>query len=273
MKKIILPILLIIIILGYIYINNKKTSSYINQESDSADEVERVDNQQVNVGKVEEVKDKYKITYKYEEYKVKEDTTDYYIVSKRNLPVITNAYNKKAAEKIVDSLTKFSNIEWNSIKDASDAYSDLTYEGLGVNLIISTGSITSGRLTFTLKLDGGFGGVSWIHETGYNYDSKTGELLTLNNISNNNDDNVKNTVKKYLFSVVEKKYINGSSCIYDNWKSTFEKDFDNYGWYFTPEGIRIIIPKYGIACGAGGIISVVVEKDSLKNNLKDEYRF
>lgn len=276
MKKTLITILIIVILAGAGYFAYSKGLIKLDflKKGEIVEPVEVVENQQEKIIKPEELKNKYVITYKDEEYKVKEDATDNYIVSKRNLPIIINGVNQKAADKITNSLTEFSNDEWDSLKKASNDYSDSTYDDLGATYIISTGIVTDGRLTFTIKLDGNFGGAaSWIDEVGYNYDANTGELLTLTNISFYNNNEVKNIIKNYLSSKVEEKFNGGNSCIFDDWKNDLEKDFDNYSWYFTSEGIKIIIPQYGIACMADGMISVMVDKDSLNNYLKNEYKF
>ena len=43
-------------------------------------------------------------------------------------------------------------------------------------------------------------------------------------------------------------------------------------WYFTYKGIRIVFPKYSIACGAGDVIGIDIDKNVVNDYIKDEYK-
>ena len=231
----------------------------------------------------EEIKvdDGFDISYKDEEYVTR--NKDGYVIStsKRNLPVIINDSNQNVADKIVDSLTEISNNEWNNnIKKMADELVEM-YENisedmsLGASYLLSTGVVTENRLSFIIKMDGSFGGVSWNGENGYNYDAKTGELLTFESIAMDYED-LNNTIYNEVKSYIERQeYVDD---LWDDnangtWTEILKELVSKSGnWYFLDNGIRIVIPKYSLGPGYIGIISVDVNKDIINDYLKDEYK-
>ena len=152
---------------------------------------EKIDEKQDN-----EEKEIYEITFEEEEYITKKSDGTEVSKSTRNIPKITNNKNQEAADKIVKYLTDISNKEWNdSIKKMADQVTDdnVPYKDLGVKYLYETGVTTENRLTFILTMNGGFGGVGWLSEEGYNFDAKTGDVLTTDTIAINKDE-----FKKYM---------------------------------------------------------------------------
>lgn len=220
-----------------------------------------------------ETKEQYQITYEEEEYITKRNDGSEVSRSKRNLPKITNNKNQEAANKIVKSLTDISNQNWeNNIKKMADQVVELPYNDLGVTYLYQTGIITTNRLTFTLKMDGGFGGVGWISEEGFNFDAKTGEMLTTENVAVNSTD-FKNYMLKKVNEEIENIKNTRENCIRDDYQKNLEKEITNNGnWYFTSTEIKIKLQKYAIACGAGGMTEINLPKEEVNQYLKEEYK-
>ena len=222
-----------------------------------------------------EENNEYQINYKEEEYRTKRSDGTEISNSTRNLPVIKNNKNQNAADKIVNYLTSVSNSNWdNNVKPMADqvANDNLPYSGLGVKYLFETGVVTNNRLTFNLTMTGGFGGVSWSSEEGFNFNAKTGEILTTENIAINKD-----VFKKYLLNKTNEKIntikINKDNCINDNYDKKLEEEINKEGnWYFTKTELIIKLQKYTVACGAGGIIEVNLPKEEVNQYLKEEYK-
>ena len=149
---------------------------------------------------------------------------------------------------------------------------ELPYDDLGVTYLYETGVVTDNRLTFLLKMNGGFGGVGWLSDEGYNFDAKTGDLLTTDTIAINKDE-----FKKYILQKTNEKIEeimnNQDNCIRDDYQKNLEEEINKSGnWYFTKNDLVIVLQKYAIACGAGGITKINLPKDEVNSYLKNEYQ-
>ena len=223
----------------------------------------------------ESIEDKYQISYEEEEYITKRSNGTEVTKNYRNIPKITNNSNQEAANKIEKYLTDISNKEWESnIKKTADEVteSEIPYNDLGVSYFYQTLDITKNRLTFLIEMDGGFGGVSWISKEGYNFDAKTGDILTTNTITNNKDE-----FKKYILTKTNEKIDeinnNQDACLREDYQSSLEEEINKTGnWYFTEYDLVIVLQKYSVACGAAGIIEINLPKAEVNQYLKEEYK-
>ena len=220
-----------------------------------------------------EEKDTYKITYEKEEYTTKRSDGTESSKNTRNLPRIINPKNQSVADKIVKYLTDVSNKEWeNNIKKMADEVTELPYDDLGVTYLYETGITTANRLTFILTMNGGFGGVGWLSEEGYNFDAKTGDILTTDTIAINKDELKKYMLRKTNEKIAELKKVE-NNCIRDDYQNNLEEEINRNGnWYFTQTEIKIKLQKYSIACGAGGITEINLPKEEVNQYLKEEYK-
>ena len=269
-KNIIIALLIIIIVIlvgivGLILTGTLTINTSNNTQISEEDNNEQEENK--------EEKNLFEISYKEEEYITKNNKG--YIISKstRNLPVIINSNNQETADKIVNSLTMISDKEWNdSIKDMADQVSEMDSDKdmeLGVTYLFETNVITDNRLTFKLEMGGAFGGVTWAGEWGYNYDAKTGELLTLENISTDSV-KLKETIANEVINYIE---ANSIAIIVDDWKNEVFKLINTTGnWYFTDNGVEVTLPKYSISVGATGIIKVEIAKNVINDYLQEQYK-
>lgn len=226
------------------------------------------------------VSGEYYISYNDEEY-ISSNSAGYVIsTSRRNLPVIVNEGRQDIADKIVDSLTLISDDVWdNSIKVTADEVVS-SYENvgedmdMGVSYMISTGVVTDNRLSFVMEMSGNFGGVSWDGESGYNYDAVNGAILTFDNIANNYEglyNAIYDDVKAYIDN---QDYVNDlGNDDNGNWEELLSDIIPESGnWYFTEDGIRVIIPRNSIGPSSVGNIIVDISKDNINEYLKDEYK-
>ena len=244
-------------------------------DNDSVKEKDEKENESLE--EVQDNKLSFDISYKEEVYTTRNKSGYIISTSKRNLPVINNSNNQDIAKKIVLSLTGISDKEWNeNIKSMADevvemeGYENTTEDmNLGVTYLFTTGICTDRRLTFKLEMNGSFGGVSWSGESGYNYDARNGNILKLESIAYDYDKLMDAIIEKVENNLKSDSY----SCLIDDYSSQLENLINMDGnWYFTDKGIRIVFPKYSIACGAGGVIGIDIDKNVVNDYIKDEYK-
>ena len=212
----------------------------------------------------------FKISYKEEIYISKKENGENSHKNKRNLPVIKNENNQSVASKIEKSLIQISDKNWNVIKQSSDDYKETSYTD-GVNYILSTYRISDKYIVFRANQSGSFGGVTWTGEELYNYDTKTGKLLSLSNVSKDY-----NSLLSTIISKTE-KYIKENSIelqgnALTNLNATIKKIVaQNGNWGFSNDGMEFIFPKYSISSGADGVITIKLNKNEINQYLLENY--
>ena len=229
-------------------------------------------------------KNDFIITYKDEEKIAKTKKGYIAITNKRNVPTIESKSNPEVAKKIEKELIKISDKMWNDVNENADEYAvdmdeylDSNSE-IGVSYIISTGFKNDKIITFNFETIGSMGGVPWDGYSGYNFDIKTGERLTLKSISNNYS-----KFTKYIADEMEESI--ESQGLLDDVKeyisleegTTLEDKLIEYeesgNWYFKDDKLMIDMPKYSIGYGAMGTISTNINVKDINEYLKDEYKF
>lgn len=218
----------------------------------------------------------FDITYMEEEYNTKSDDGKIVTNNKRNIPVIVSKDRPEVANKIVSYLTKESDEFWNSnVKPMADQMieTNIQTDLLGVTHMFSTNLINEYIISFQLKTDGSFGGVSWNSISGYNFDAQTGELLSLNDIMSNADDFIANECKDDIITIAKssEKELN------ENWENEFKNHIINNtkGYYLKKDGISIVFNKYEMEEILGflyGFYNINIPKENINNYLKEEYR-
>lgn len=229
-------------------------------------------------------KNDFVITYKDEENIAKTKKGYIAITNKRNVPTIESKNNPEAAKKIEKELIKISDKMWNEVNENADEYAvgmdeylDSNSE-IGVSYIISTGFKNDKIITFNFETIGSMGGVPWDGYSGYNFDIKTGERLTLKSISNNYSkftkyiaDEMEESIEKQGLLEDVKEYISLEE------GTTLEDKLLEYeesgNWYFKDDKLMIDMPKYSIGYGAMGTISTDISVKDINEYLKDEYKF
>lgn len=213
--------------------------------------------------------DTFSVTYKEEEY-IKSTTDGIEIRNLRNIPSITNSSKKEVADKITNYLTDISNKEWDYIKKTTDEVADnnINYEDMGITLLYKESIITSGRLSFTLEESGNFGGVTWNNESAYNFDAKTGKILTLKDIGKDTYDIVKKECEDYIKTSEEIK----SQSFYEKEERQSIDELLNKEetWYFEYNQLVIVFPKYSIS---NHQVKIPIAKSIINESLYDKYKF
>ena len=115
---------------------------------------------------------------------------------------------------------------------------------------------------------GSFGGIPWDNNEGYNFDAVTGNLLKLDDLGTG----VFDYIYSQSISQIEKESTE-SSCLEGDWKDRAKTELNKDGnWYFTKDGIKVIFPKYSIACGAEGSIIIDISKNDINPYLNAQYK-
>lgn len=259
-------LILIIVILGglcflfatdRITFNNNSNQNNLNDKSNSGNQSQNDEN-----------KSSYVINYKEETYTTKNKEGIENTNNKRNIITIENKNDTNAASLIENKLNEISNKMWEDIKStANDSYENSS-TGLGVSYLIETGEIKNNRLTFIVNTVGSFGGIPWDNNEGYNFDAVTGNLLKLDDLGTG----VFDYIYSQSISQIEKESTE-STCLEGDWKDRAKTELNKDGnWYFTKDGIKVIFPKYSIACGAEGSIIIDISKNDINPYLNAQYK-
>lgn len=256
-------IIIILVVLCVLFATNTIT---FNNSSIKNNTNNRLSND--NKSEDDEKKDLYVIKYEEETYTTKNKDNIENTKSKRNIVTIESKNNPNAASLMENKLNDISNSQWEDIRKNADESYENSSTGLGVNYLIKTGVVTNNRLTFLISTEGSFGGVSWDSNEGYNFDATTGNLLKLDDIG----DGVLDYIYNQSISQIEKDN-NDSSCLEIDWKDKVKVELNKNGnWYFATDGIKVIFPKYSIACGAGGSKIIDFNKSDINFYLDDKYK-
>jgi len=252
---------LVLIIIGlvcYIFKDDIKIFNTGNKTSDGNNKVTTTLNKEEKTNK--DTNNKYVITYETEEYS-KEN-----IKNTRLIATVKNEANQEAADKIQKTLRETLEENWREIKENTDDFAGKTDEKLGVDIKIKTLKVTDKYLSFDDSIMGSFGGVVWSSVGGLMFDAKTGDKVSLNDISTNSDELNKVI---YQFGI---DYLNKENhCLMDDWKSNLLTLISN-NWNLDDNGFNIYISKYDVACGADGSKIINVPYSKINDYLKDEYK-
>ena len=263
-KVVILLMVVIIIILAVLCILFATNKIIINNNSNQ----DKINNKTNDDNQSKEDENSYTISYKEETYSTKNKEGIENTNSKRNVITIENKINPNAASLIERKLNEISDKMWEEIKNMADDSNENSSTGLGVSYLIETGEVTNNRLTFIVNTVGSFGGIPWDNNEGYNFDATTGNLLKLSDLGTEVFDYVYNQ----SITQIEKNNTE-SSCLEEDWKDRAKAELDKDGnWYFTKEGIKVIFPKYSLACGAEGSKIINISKKDINPYLNDKYK-
>ena len=207
---------------------------------------------------------KYDVSYSTEHFSSYNENNEKVCESERNIPTILNNNNPDSAKVIESDLRTIMDDVWeNEVKKTSEEVK-IRVDGdriLGVKYFVNMEYQTSRIITFSIKLDGDFGGVSWNRYELYSYDAQTGELLTLNNIGSDAENLKKQIVEKTKdVTTVNQILIDDTGNVGID-KLLIEKMQSHGNFGITGDGMHINYQKYDIANGAAGIVEVVLEKD------------
>ena len=281
-KKTVLWIIIISIIVicvalfAVISTNKSKVVGKEEVASSNTESVEGIVEEEEVVEKADPSADtQYYATFDEDKYETKNDAGDVTCVNERNILYLKNDAYPKAAQIIQDTINGIMNDNWgNDIKRAADDYRNegSKDEVIGIKYMAALEYQNSSVITFSIKMSGGFGGVTWDGDELYSFSTRTGERLSIENCSNDAD-----KLKNELIQAT-KKYIQDNDVeIQDNANVgediLFANSMSRQGSFgITENGICIKYQKYEIAAGGAGIIKISLDKGTSNSLLKDEYK-
>lgn len=214
----------------------------------------------------------FNIEYKEETYVLKDNDGTYKVKNRRNIPVITSSEYQEAGNKISDYLIQVSDENWSKIKESSDSY----FEGetsdkiVGINLIMSTVVQNSKYFSFVIEREGSLGQESWNKRFGYTFDTSSGNLLNLSDITNDFDNLVENIYNNISNYISKQEY---SAQLDENWQLKLKELIQEEGnWHLTDEGIEFNFDKYSFGPGSIDSIKYEIKYTDLNDLILDEYK-
>ena len=220
------------------------------------------------------ISSKYDVSYSTEYYSSYNEKNERVCTSERNIPTVVNNENPDSAKVIESDLRAIMDEVWeNEVKPTSDEVkiSGDTETMLGVKYFVNMEYQTSKIITFSIKMNGDFGGVTCNVYELYSYDAKSGELLTLNNVAKDTT-----SLKNALIEKTKKVTTDNKIQIDDTGKVgvdnlLLEKMTMHGSFGIMGNGIHINYHKYDIAIGSAGVVEVVLDKDTANTYLSDNY--
>ena len=275
LKYLVIVIIIIALLIGVSMAKNKEekqeenivNEAQNNMVTDTAVSVINAADNQNNTSR-------YDVTFSTEYFSSYNEKNERVCSSERNIPTIVNPSNPDSAKVIESDLRTIMDDFWeNDIKVTSEEVKvrDADEYVLGVKYFANLEYQSDKVITFSIKLDGDFGGVSWNQYELYSYDAQTGELLTLNNVSTNSEslkvllgERTKEQAKANQIQIEDTEKVGVDVLLVEKMQS--HGSFGILG-----DGIHINYHKYDIATGAAGVIEVKLEKDTANQYLLEKY--
>lgn len=219
----------------------------------------------------ENITQDFKVELREELYTLKDNKGNIIVENKRIIPYISSEKYQNQSEKIVNYLIKVSDNQWEKIKISSDEYfSQDIEEKVGVNLMLSVLEQNDKYFTFAYDISGSIGGVDYNDRLGYTFNTQTGELLDLNDISTNINELINTCYTKILEYINSKNY---EKDLDGTWQTTLKQLlYQNGVWYLTKDGLSFSFPKYSLGPGSIGVISYMISYDNLGNLISEDYK-
>ena len=220
--------------------------------------------------KKEETTQDFKVEFREELYILKDKDENVIVENKRTIPNIISEKYQIQAEKITDFLIKISDEQWGKIKVSSDEYySQNSSEKVGVSYLLSILEQNDKYFTFAFDNSGSIGGVNYEDRVGYSFNTQTGELLNIDDISTNTNELINLCYTKLLEYISSKEYANELD---NTWKVSLKQLLSKDGvWYLTKDGLSFSFPRYSFGPGSIGVISYMISYDDLGDLISNEY--
>lgn len=280
-KKIIVYIIAIsiisVVVLGLTICNKVISFKLINSNELKEENIKDEDLKKDNSKDQENEDDTMTISYSTEKYTSVNKNGLTITENSCTYPKIIYKRDQNIADKIENSINEIIDNEWQLVKESAEeialASEDLSADdvlGLGADIYL-TEYIDNKILTFYISIEGEFGARSYIKYQGFNYDRQTGELLTLNSITNNYQE---------LYNIILEKYneeknkleLEEVEVIYEPTFDELEKMINETGnWFFTEDGLEIILD--GITAGYMPWIEILIDKDTVNDLLTNEFKY
>lgn len=240
-----------------------RISEYINNENEKKEIKEDVKKENKTLD--------FEVEFREELYTLKDDNGNTIVENKRTIPNITSDNYPNQSEKIASYLVKLSDNQWEKIKISSNEYfSQNSDEKVGVNLLLNVLEQNDKFFTFAYDMSGSIGGVDYNDRLGYTFNTQTGDLLDINEITTNTNNLINFCYTKLL------EYINGKEYVKDldgTWQVNLKKLIFQTGvWYLTKDGLSFSFPKYSLGPGTVDVISYIISFEDLDDLILDEYK-
>ena len=222
------------------------------------------------IAKKEENTKDFKIEYKEEIFALKNKKGKEMIENKRYIPILTSDNYQAQADVITSHMNTLSDVVWNELTEQSKLYVDELDEKVGVNYIPKVIEQNDVYFSFVYDMSGSLGEFAKEDRIGYTFSVNTGDILLLDNITNNKELLIDTCYTKLSEYIVRQEY-NGDLDM--NWHDKLKVLISTEGnWYLTSDGISFTFPKYSLGTGYIGVISYTVSYDDLENIILDEYK-
>ena len=182
---------------------------------------------------------------------------------------VTNEKNKEVAKKLEDFLNDktYTYKEEDFKKDLNSmVYVDGNEKQIfNMKQTLSITFKNKDILSVKYELKGNEGNVTWITVRGYIFNLENGEQIPLSDIGEHFTA-FKNIVLEQAKKEAIAKY--GESNLYEGYEERLQEIFDNNHYYFSNNGMYFEADKYSLTEGSEGNLSVLVDYDLLKPEIK-----
>lgn len=253
--------------------NNAKDETQTEKNLDDNDKNEIIEEDETN--KEEEEKEEFKVSYKTETLEELTVGEAKYICT-GEIPNITGI-NESAAQKmenyLIDVYKEFAKSVYESYTK-EDIEEILSYqEGGNIGFSQSYEVILENEKVVTFKYTraGSLGGVGWYKETGVTFDIKTGEVIEIEDIVNDEDEYIK-ACEEYVFKELKKD--ERFEELNPGYEQIINKDIEIMEGYLTEDGIVCAeLEKYEISNGAAGEFRFTIPYELVEDYIDSDYIF
>lgn len=222
--------------------------------------------------KREESTKNFEIKYNEEVYNIKSSSNNIVVNNVKINPIINSEKYKNQAKKIELLLENIINDLWNKSLEYSLEYA----KSENLNKTISSKYILQlldykedEYITFKLDIDESFNST---FKYGYTFDVSTGDLLSLNSITYNEDELYSIILNEIINALATKDYVDDLD---QNWKENIAKLLreNNFGFYLNDNKLNLVIPANTI--GYDKYISIemnINNNEKISNLLLDKYK-
>lgn len=220
--------------------------------------------------KTEETTKDFKIEYKEEAYTLRNKKGNVMVENRRTIPTITSEKYQNQADMINQKLIEYSDEVWAEIRKTSDLNLEELEKNVGVNYILNVVEQNDNYFTFVFDMSGSLGEFSRNSRDAYTFNTSTGELLSFEAITNNENELIEKCYSILSQYLAHQEY---SGDLDINWHENLKALINKNGvWYLTKDGVAFAFPKYSLGAGYIGVISYTVSYDDLGDLILSEYK-
>lgn len=240
-----------------------------------------IDSKTIPVVTEKEQKEKFDIIMKLEDYSIEEKNSENVLIIYISGNIPSFFIEKKSADKInefyKEDREELKSIMKEELSNAKNDYKFRKEENLDIN---SWAAYGIGRKYSSERMDKAvisvvqedyryFGGV--YPSTSYsaqNFDTRTQELLTLEDITTDREKAIE-FINEYILNLTKKA--EDQNYFYEDYEKNISNILTDETWYFSDEGFVVICNEYMIAPRAVGVLKFTIPYDEFIY-LKEEYK-